>query len=473
MALKRHLASSAGTALLLLLLSGCGAAPVALDTAAHHERVTSDRAIAERDAIHELTLRGALARGVEYNLDGRVAALETLSTQKNISVEKLKAIPGIEASGGYKGRSNDGGTSSRSVITGQQSLEPSQSTEQHRRVASLNTTWNLLDTAIALTEARSADDRAGIAQERYIKVVQNIERDVYAAYWRAWVHQENHAANNHLIERAAKQLSNINQAVDENLISADAAGEKVAQISDRLRTLREMNEQLALADIELKSLLSLPLENPVKLAAPEGAENYRHILSESMDELTWEALLSRPEMREEILQKNVAQRDVKMEVLRTLPGADLFLGLNYDGNKFLSDSTWGDFSALVTQSLTSLLTVVARRDAALKKEEVADARRQALSAAILAQTWIARQRLASGDEAYRDNIASGKAAQRRATVVTEKAGAGFTSGEGLVQSQIEAQIETLRAAISQAELQDSYAAMMNTLGRSLIAGGAS
>lgn len=165
----------------ILALSGCGGTSVALDSPAHEDLLRQDRMVSgqgdgnrAQSQIIKLSLADAIQRGLEHNLDARVAALETLSQQDNVTLAQLRALPGVDLSGGYVGRSNPGASSSRSVITGQESLEPSQSTEQHRRVASLEASWNLLDAALALADASKADEETKIASERYNKVVQNV-----------------------------------------------------------------------------------------------------------------------------------------------------------------------------------------------------------------------------------------------------------------------------------------------------------
>src|SRR5690606_20225257 len=157
------------------------------------------------------------------------------------------SIPGVEFSYGYAGRSNKGASSSRSVLSGQQSLEPSQSTEMHRRTAALAADWNLLDAVLALNEAASAEHGAAAARERYAKVVQNVERDVYAAYWRALAWQEVKDKDEAIHGLAAEQIEKINIAVDEKLISPEEAGEKSSLLAERQRTLFDLRDRARLA----------------------------------------------------------------------------------------------------------------------------------------------------------------------------------------------------------------------------------
>ena len=178
-----------------LLLAGCANNYASLDSKEHTQIIKADyqkiEELSSIDGVVIISLSEAIDQAIYYNLDARVSALEVLSAQDDITLEELKALPNLSASASYQGRNNLGASSSRSVISGNQSLEPSISTEPHRRTADLTFNWNLIDVALAALQSENASDRAIIAQERHKKVKQNIQRDVYTSYWRAYAAQEN------------------------------------------------------------------------------------------------------------------------------------------------------------------------------------------------------------------------------------------------------------------------------------------
>lgn len=468
-----------------LLMTGCSGSRVDLDSAEHRDLLAMDRTIAgqpsdnvarkttveetEKSQIISLSVDQAIARGLTHNLDAKVAALETLSQQSNVTLAQIKAFPNIEASGGYSARSNDGSSSSRSIITGQQSLEPSISTEQHRRTAALEANWNLLDVALALSDATRADDEVEIARERHTKVMQNVERDVYTAYWRALAWQDMATETDNLMQQARIQIENIEKAAKEGLISPEEASEKTAQLTEREKTFRDMRDRLALAQIELKSMLSLPLDSTLQLTTERAdiTSSIKNILSQDITEQEWSALMNRPEMREEILKKNMTIQDTRREIIQTIPGAEIFFAKNYDSNKFLTNTNWDSLSAKLVQSLTSLFTLPARYTAAKDKQDVADARRQALAASILAQTRIARIRLESARQSYETAQMNGRAAQRKAAALAGKKQQGFAAGEEALRAGLESAIERMRADLAYADLQEAYASLNNTIGLDL------
>lgn len=469
MIIENRFSQSCALWVVLACLGGCTAPAVDLDSPAHLTTLQKDRALAEQDQGQEtitLTLDEAMTRGVEKNLDAHVAAMEILVSQGNVTLEKMKALPSMTASRGYLGRSNDGATSSRSVLSGLESLEPSQSSDRDRQTEALELNWNLLDVALAYADTKRANNETRVAQERHEKVIQNIERDVYAAYWRAYAYQQTRENTKRLISDSEHQISNLDTAVDKKLLSADTAGDQVSMLNDRVRSLKELDERMNLSEIELKSMLALPLRAKLVLKAPAGRGNdYKNLLAENLESQEWEALKSRPELREEILQRNITLQATKREVLSTLPGAELFVGKNYDSNSFLQDATWISSAAKLIQSITSIITLPDRFQVAEQKTQLADARRQALVAAVLAQTSIARERLGSRDAVYRDATRSLKSAQAKAGLLAHKQQVGMSSGQVALQGRLEQQIELMRQEFARADVQDAYAAYMNTLGR--------
>ncbi len=191
------------------------------------------------------------------------------------------------------------------------------------------------------------------------------------------------------------------------------------------------------------------------------------MLGENISSQEWAALQSRPEMREEILKKNMTVRDTRREVMQTFPGINLLASNEYDSNKFLVDPSWSNFSAKIAQSITGLITLPSRYEAAKTKEAVADARRQALSSAILAQVHIARTRLDALNDVNASTRLSQKAASRKSQALAGKKAQGMASGQDALLAQLESDIEKIRAGLAYAELQDAYAAMSTTLGRSI------
>lgn len=455
-------------------VSGCASTSVDLDSPAHQAMIAQDLATIHPASggdqltgpVH-LTLDQALKRGVLSNLDARVAMLETLAEHDEISLEKLRALPDITASAARLGRTNIGASSSESILTKQESLEPSQSSDQYRRTADIEVTWNLIDTILALQDARSAKDEEQIAAQRYRKVVQNIQRDIYAAYWKAVAQQETAPQTQTLSAALKKQIAGLEQARAQGLMSAGTTSQKIGALQDQLQKLSYAQDRLALSRVELKSLLSLPQDTTLELAAPgpDYLARYQQLNAQDIQAAEWQALLKRPEINEEILKKNIAEREIRNELIKTFPGLELFVGGHYDSNSFLVDANWGSYSAQIVSSLSSLITAPARYRNAENQSLLADARRQALILAVLAQSRIAHHRFALAQDNFAYASTSEKNAAKQAMVARHEKANGFTSGFDALSAATNQQIKTIEMRLANAQLHDSYAAYLNTLGQ--------
>lgn len=454
------------TMILAGFFSGCGAR-VDLDTQGHTQMLQSDRVdLDDQTQKIRLSLLDAVKRGMEKNLDARVAALEALSQQRSVSVTALRALPTVAASAEYTNRSNEGASSSRSVATGLESLEASQSVDRQRRLGALKLDWNLIDAAIALSDTAKARDDEKIAQERLQKVIQNVERDVYGAYWRALAYQNTANAAQAAMREAQMQIGQIEVARKKHLLGDELAASKTLELLERVQSYGELVDRSQLAQVELKSLLSYPAATQLVLTTkePGSLSNLRKLVKGDIKSLEWLALRQRPEMREEILKRNITIEDTRREILQTFPGLNIALSRQYDSNNFLVDNVWNTLSLSIVQSVTNLLTLPARYQASKSRQYVADARRQALNAAIVAQIHIGRQRLLATQSAYQYLYRAAESANRKARSLQLRRINGLASGEDIVSSGLEAKRADLRAGLAYAEYLEAYAAMKNALG---------
>ena len=452
------------------LLAGCTNTPVPLDSEAHNqliERDRSDKAAYENQTI-ELDLKQAIERAVANNLDARVAEYQVLSQKRDVTVRELEALPSLRTSRGVTERSNVGASSSMSVISGLQSLEPSQSTDRRRLVTEMSASWNMMDAVVTLVDADRMKTETSIAGTRYAKVVQNIERDVYAAYWRAYAYGNSNRQTTALLNEARSQIKKYETAAGRNNISVDEVGQKIAEISGRMRTLQETNVRIASSESELKALLNYPQSVRLELKRPpQNLDAIRSVMKSGIIDQEWAALKARPEMREEVLQKNAAINNIHQEILKTFPGLELLANNHYDSNSFLEDHSWNDYSVSIVQNVLNIFTLPARFQAAEEKENLGDVRRSALNAAIVAQVNLGKLRLHQSWEAWNDSREITNMAQKSAKAKQAKASAGFVSGADVLNTRMDAQIETLRGSMAMADLQDAYAAMVNTMGQEL------
>jgi len=421
-----------------------------------------------------LTLEQAVARALRYNLDAKVSLLEEMIAKGNVDLQALNVLPTTKLSYQYIGRSNEGSSASRSVSTGQQSLEPSVSTEPQRTVAKLEARWNLLDAVITLFKTSSAQDEAQAATERRRKVLQNIAQDTYVAFWRAVASQALQSEAEQVLAEAQAQAVKIDKALKEGVISKGEGLQRKKALMERQKELRGLQQQFDLAELELKVLTAIPPGHELMLD-PGGkdwlAEERLPKVEADADQLQKKALRARPEIREEILNQEIAVRDIEMEVLRTFPGLEAVIASNKDNNKYLTNKNWASYSLDLVQSISNVITLPTRHEKAEHNLELANFRRKALVAAVITQVHVAKRRFDSSLEEYEliHDLAEQEQQAVRYSMNLKKAGTG--SGSDLLDQEMTALAARYDQVLAYTEVQDAYARLLNAIGQSYEAPG--
>ncbi|MEZ5902934.1 MAG: TolC family protein [Alphaproteobacteria bacterium] len=454
----------------LILISGCSPKATPLDNAVVINTIEDDRTKIYQPPQPEqqpLKVEEVLARAIKHNLDAKVSELDALIAADDVNLQMLNALPSINAKIQRQGRNNEGGSSSFSVLTNTESLQPSISQEQYRNVAQLTTEWNLLDTGINLWRGKTALDQMLIAQERRRKIYQGVVQDSYIAFWRAAVAQQTLPNIDSLIDKIDERLEKDEQQTAQGLVSLGDAQSRKTQLLDQKAQLNRLKNGLSLAQIELKTLIAYPLDQELILDLenqdPLGSASLPSITA-SIEDYELKALTSRPEIREEILNKRISTRDIKLSIVETIPGAELLLTGNYDSNKFLVYNNWVDGIAGLTASINKIFTAPTRYKKAKNIDALSDQRRQALVAAIITQVHVAASRYNTLENAYQEQTKSVGHAQKILKRATDYKDVGLMSKAELLNTEVDYNIANINRAFAFADAQDAYGRFINTLG---------
>ncbi|WP_277372961.1 TolC family protein [Pseudomonas sp. AA-38] len=451
--------------LLTLAISGCAVTSKPIDRSVSEQRAQQDLAVMFKDQEPlngPLTLHEAMARAVKYNLEARLKVMEEAMAQRQVDLATFDMLPRMALSAGYAGRSNMSASSSESIRTGTQSLEPSTSQDRDRDVADLTMVWNVLDFGVSYVSAKQQGDQRLIVQERRRKVLHTIIQDVRSAYWRAM-------AADRLLTQIDSLMNRVVQARDNSQrLSEQRIGDPIQALSyqraliEATRQLEEQRRALSLAKTELATLINLPLGTDVELAPDAGYQMPE--LKVELSQLEQEALASRPELREQDYQARISAAETRKAMLRLLPGLEFSAGGHYDSNSFLVNQSWADYGVKVTWNLFNVLSAPAAIDVAKAGQEVADARRQAMSMAILAQLHVAN---ANFREAQRQFQTSQQLAGLDSQIVEQLRNRYQAQGIGeleLIQGELNTLQADLRRDLAYAELRNSYGQLFASVG---------
>ena len=442
--------------ILFSTLQGCAIQPSPLSLEEHRLRVQEDRQAlyANQDALSgPLSLELAIARALKYNYDHRLALMETAFHDQQLTAATYAMLPRLAANAGYTYRDNESASSSISYRTRRETLEPSISSEKERRTGDLTLTWTVLDFGISYFQARQQADRLLIMLERKRRVVNNIVKEVIGAYWKALTAQ-------HLLPLLEKTLQDAQialdsyEAIQKNRLSPPL--ETLEQHRDLLSIvsqLRRIQADMAMSRAKFAALINVPMSMSFEIAQPDAHLFTPPPLKASLEELENKGLFLRPDLREEAYQERIDKAEVYKEIIRMLPGATLFAGLNYDSNRYLVHSNWSELGARATMNLFNLITGPMQIRAADTKVDVTRTRRLAQTVAALVQIHLSYYQYIQAMEDYSYSKKINAIEEQMLSIAKSERDLAAQSKLGLIRRSVSA----VRARIEQGRaLSDIY-----------------
>jgi outer membrane protein TolC len=452
-------------ALLAALLAGCAVKPEAIslsESAGFTENRLSRLAAEQVKVTRPISLHEAMARAIKYNLDTRIEQAQTAFKLKELDLSHYKMLPALVAGSGFLGRDNTLASSSQSIETGRQSLEPSRSSERGNLSADLTFSWNILDFGLSYVRAQQLADEALIADETRRRIANRVIEDVRTAYWRA-------VTSERLASRMKALEARVQQALgDSRRQFADAAVNPVAALTyerdlvDIRRQIQQIESDLGVAKAQLAALINLTPGTPFRLVDSRSASV--PTLQRSPAEMIRIAVNNRPEMREVQYRLRINGKEATAALLELLPGAQLFVGGNYDSNKFLFNNNWLAFGAKASWNLLKVVQFPARKAVIDAQDAMLDERSMALTMAIMTQVHVSRARYAL---AFRDlktaadllNVQNSLQAQIRSQIAVDR-----TGGQLLIKEELNTLLSEVRFDLAHAQLQNAFAGLYGALG---------
>ncbi len=405
-----------------------------------------------------------LVRAIQYNLDSRVKRMELAVATRDLDFSEFALLPDLVASAGYNERSNDPGARSINTDTGEESLPPSRSQERVTETRDLEFMWNILDFGISYHTAHQKADEVSIALERQRKTIQNIAQDVVDAFWKAWVAQEMDADMEQLLkttENAIAQSATL--SAQQSQSKKEALRYQTSLLSIR-NSLYEMKERLGLAKIRLAALINIAPDADYSLKNPSTNLEPGQIRRD-FKSLADNALTMRPELREEDYRKRISQREIKKSILRMFPTVQIGTGYHANENEFLINDDWTDVSADISWNILGLFGINAERKFREAQVDLADARRLALSMAVMTQVKLSMERYNLSLLRYQSSQQLTEATSDYASVISSSSN---ESELDKIRARSDALVSQLRTNFSYAEAQSSFARVVNSIGIDLV-----
>ncbi|MDG5978444.1 outer membrane protein [Hydrogenophaga taeniospiralis CCUG 15921] len=441
------------------LLAGCTVAPKALTQDEVRERVLQDTArmySGQAPITAAITMEEAVARALKYNLDYRLKKMESALAQGLANHTRYDMLPQLVASAGYNERSNDSGGTSIGLLDGAASSNPTRSDERRHHTRGIEFSWNALDFGVSYYRARQQGDQFLISEERRRKVVQNMLQDVRAAYWRALGAQRLNAQADEVLQKASLALARSREAETQKIIPPGVALAYQRALLDATVLLNQRRQDLEFAKRELAALMNVP--PGVDFQVAEADEVALPAAPKDVTQLEDMALLQRPELREEDLRRRITADEARKQMLALLPGISFSYGRQFDSNRFLYNNSWSEGGLSLAWNLMRLVSVPAMKNAQAYQAQTDEARRMALSMAILTQARVSAER-------YRMALEDFKLADQAAQVDTRLAAFTRASVSARLESELEAIRTQARAVLGAYQRANAYANAHIAFGR--------
>lgn len=442
-----------------VILAGCSVTPKALTPDEVRDRVKQDSVEmyrAQEPITGPVSMEEAVARALKYNLDYRLKRMESALALGLTDYASKDMLPQLVASAGYQSRNNFSGGTSIGLLDGVESTNPTSSDERSRTLRGIEFSWNALDFGVSYYRARQQGDQFLIAEERRRKVVQNLLQDVRAAYWRALGAQRLTAQADEVLQKASLALTRSREAESQKIISPGVALAYQRALLDATTLLNQRRQDLEFAKRELAALMNVP--PGVEFQVAEAQEVPLPMAPRELGKLEDMALLQRPELREEDFRKRISADEARKQILSVLPGITLSYGRQYDSNRFLFNNSWSEGGLSLAWNLMRLVSIPAMKDMQAYQAKTDEARRMALSMAILTQTRV-------GVERYRMALEDFKLADQAAQVDQRLAAFTKASVSAKLDSELEAIRTQARAVLGAYQRANAYANAHIAFGR--------
>lgn len=439
--------------------AGCTVTPKALTQDEVRDRVKEDTAkmyVQQAPITAAITMEEAVARALKYNLDYRLKKMESALALGLTDYASYDMLPQMLATAGYRDRSNFSGGTSVGILDGDVSTRPTSSDERSRSLRGIEFSWNALDFGVSYYRARQQGDQFMIAEERRRKVVQNLLQDVRAAYWRALGAQRLNAQADDVLQRAATALARSREAETQKVIPPGVALAYQRALLDATTLLNQRRQDLEFAKRELAALMNVP--PGVDFQVADASEVTLPSAPRDITKLEDMALLQRPELREEDFRKRITSDEARKQILGMLPGISLSYGRQHDSNKYLFNNSWSEGGVSMAWNLMRLVALPSLKDAQKYQAQTDEARRMALSMAILTQTRVSAER-------YRLALEDFKLADQASQVDTRLANFTKASVTAKLESELEAIRTQARAVLGGYQRANAYANAHIAFGR--------
>lgn len=373
------------------VLPGCVVKPVPLTHQDVEQRIQDDLNTLTQfqdPVTGPISLYEAMARALKNNLTLRVEGLKKMVAHRQLDLDHFDLLPTLVTELGYNGRNNFNGAKSRSLLSGETSLEPSTSSDKNLLTANLTLSWDVLDFGLSYVRAEQAANDVLIAEEEKRRMANRVIQDVRMAFSRAVGAERVMGRLEFLDDWVTQALSEVQAIRTKHLRNPLDSLNYERDLLGLQRDIHQLKQELSLARIQLAELMNLPPGEPFELLIPARKATWNRV-EDPLSDLEYHALRNRPELRKVDYQKRINAKETKAALLELLPNLNVFAGGHYDSNSFLFHNNWLNYGAKVSWNLLNVFRHPTRLQVIDAQDHVLRAQSLALTMTIMTQVHVA------------------------------------------------------------------------------------
>ncbi len=200
-----------------------------------------------------------------------------------------------------------------------------------------------------------------------------------------------------------------------------------------------------------------------ELVIPDRSDviNKVDISPEMMEQL---ALENRPEIRVTSYEERINRQEAKAAILNLMPGLDLNLGKSHSTNTFLFHNNWLTYGAQVSWNLLNIFKLPDTNRSIEAKAKVLEARRLALSMAVMTQVHVSMAQYEHSQREYR-TAADYFLTQRKILEQLESGvSANTVTEQSLIREQMNMMVAEIKYDIAFSDVENAYASIFAAIG---------
>jgi len=419
-----------------------------------------DRSVKLEEA---LSLDAAIAFALEHNMQIWMGRQEEKIQQELRTGSYLKLLPQLQLNAEHSRASRYKASSSTGVETGTESLTSSYSHEKKTNTFDAGMVWNVLDFGVTYLRSQQQEKQVHIAAQELRRTRQQIIMEVQTAYWNAQAATEAAAIAQSVGGALESQRQTLKSQMDNNQISRVQGLQSEVQLLSRQSTLKRYKQAAKEAKLELARLIGLNVSDDYELVV-ENFDAVEVLTIGDVEALESYAILNRPELYTKDLEESITSDEAKAKLIQMFPSPSLFARYNSDDDKFAYHKDWTTVGLTAAWDIFSIPSKIYEKKALEQRGELFKKERIAIAVGILTQFHISLIEYQQATQQMEfAQVISLKHGQLLKALADSKEQGGGNKGDVIAQ-KLQYLLSRSQYLSTVAEMQSSYARVLNTLG---------